>query len=629
MAALFTSSKFAATDASGNPLAGGFVHTYAAGTLTPKATYTTQAGDIANTNPVELDSTGRASIWLASGAYKFVVTDSTGSAAPDGTVDNITSPSLEVFADLANSTTAGKGFSLVAITRTAAEVSAGVTISRPEFPPGDVRRYGAVGDWNGSTGTDDKAAIAAAFAVVQAAGSGVVDFGSLRYRMVPADGATVAALSSCRGVEIRGAGAEIAIDRTFTGSVSVTVFELTACTGVAFGDFVATCTSVQPFGEKTTRGPVWAKFKQGTIGVTAGSLKITGFKTGYSPERTSSDPASYISRNLSLGTINAYRCGYPINTASSGEGLSATIYSRECGRSFFPQGSVSGEVWVNSTDHEGSADVLIASDQGAGANGLRLHYTNTQSTVADNSRDCVRVEHQDGDVAASVHRELDVHLNIQTSAASWLGFGFAVGKRTAADAADTVDRGHTLQGVRVHGLILAGSSNQRSIGFCNVGTWGAGENVQGIDFSQLRIDGTSQPSINLASLKDRCTIDGLVSGAQVNITGNTTGIVAVTSSHASAWSYTGQVTFDGAYRGSAVFDPPSLAAGATQQTTVTVTGAAVGDSAAASFSVANAGIVWLAEVTGVDTVTVTQWNRSGSPVDLVSGTLRCSVSPRI
>lgn len=102
MAALFTGSKFSATDANGNPLAAGYVYTYAAGTLTPKATYTTQAGDIANANPVRLDSTGRANIWLGSGAYKFVVTDSTGAAAPDGTVDNISSPDL--------SAAAGAGF---------------------------------------------------------------------------------------------------------------------------------------------------------------------------------------------------------------------------------------------------------------------------------------------------------------------------------------------------------------------------------------------------------------------------------------------------------------------------------------------------------------------------------------
>lgn len=109
MAASFTSSKFSATDASGNPLAGGLVYSYSAGTLTPKATYTTQAGNVANANPVVLDSTGRADIWLGSGTYKFVVTDSAGAPAPDGTVDNVSA-----VADLA-STASGEGASLIGI----------------------------------------------------------------------------------------------------------------------------------------------------------------------------------------------------------------------------------------------------------------------------------------------------------------------------------------------------------------------------------------------------------------------------------------------------------------------------------------------------------------------------------
>ena len=38
----------------GEPLSGGFIYTYQAGTTTPLATYTTSAGTIANTNPIVL-----------------------------------------------------------------------------------------------------------------------------------------------------------------------------------------------------------------------------------------------------------------------------------------------------------------------------------------------------------------------------------------------------------------------------------------------------------------------------------------------------------------------------------------------------------------------------------------------
>lgn len=74
----------------GQPLAGGLLYTYAAGTTAPAATYTSSAGNIANTNPIVLDAYGRVpnEIWLTVGsAYKFVLQDS--SAVQIGTWDNI------------------------------------------------------------------------------------------------------------------------------------------------------------------------------------------------------------------------------------------------------------------------------------------------------------------------------------------------------------------------------------------------------------------------------------------------------------------------------------------------------------------------------------------------------------
>lgn len=64
-------------DNNGIPLAGGKLYTYAAGTTTPQASYTTSAGNVAHTNPIVLDSAGRVpsgEIWLnESVAYKFVL----------------------------------------------------------------------------------------------------------------------------------------------------------------------------------------------------------------------------------------------------------------------------------------------------------------------------------------------------------------------------------------------------------------------------------------------------------------------------------------------------------------------------------------------------------------------------
>jgi hypothetical protein len=63
-------------DNNGNPLSGGLIYTYAAGTTTEVATYTSSSGGTANANPIVLDSAGRtpAQIWLTEGSsYKFVL----------------------------------------------------------------------------------------------------------------------------------------------------------------------------------------------------------------------------------------------------------------------------------------------------------------------------------------------------------------------------------------------------------------------------------------------------------------------------------------------------------------------------------------------------------------------------
>jgi hypothetical protein len=74
-------------DLNGAPLSGGKLYTYAAGTTTPLASYTDFTGNIANTNPIILDSRGEANVWLSGDVYKFALYDSTNVLI--WTVDNI------------------------------------------------------------------------------------------------------------------------------------------------------------------------------------------------------------------------------------------------------------------------------------------------------------------------------------------------------------------------------------------------------------------------------------------------------------------------------------------------------------------------------------------------------------
>ena len=79
-------------DDNGTPLVGGKLYSYASGTTTLLATYTTSAGTVANTNPIILNAGGRTSneIWQTTGVLlKFVLYTATDELI--GTYDGIPS----------------------------------------------------------------------------------------------------------------------------------------------------------------------------------------------------------------------------------------------------------------------------------------------------------------------------------------------------------------------------------------------------------------------------------------------------------------------------------------------------------------------------------------------------------
>lgn len=84
----------------------------------------------------------------------------------------------------------------------------------------------------------------------------------------------------------------------------------------------------------------------------------------------------------------------------------------------------------------------------------------------------------------------------------------------------------------------------------------------------------------------------------------------------------------GGLNGSATFNAGSLLDGAGETTTVTVTGAALGDFALASLGVDLQGITVTAYVSAANTVTVRLQNESGGTLDLASTTLAVRVIPK-
>lgn len=155
-------------DANGDPLPGGKVFTYAAGTTTPLATYTTSVGNVANTNPVILDSGGFAApgIWLSPAAYKIVLKDQND--VTQWTVDNLYDWGQLLKTNLATPGTS-TGAAMVAF-RPLAGADTTVQAALRSLVPTTVTSYGALCDG----ATDDTTAIQAAITAAAGAGSQVV-----------------------------------------------------------------------------------------------------------------------------------------------------------------------------------------------------------------------------------------------------------------------------------------------------------------------------------------------------------------------------------------------------------------------------------------------------------------------
>ena len=77
-------------DDNGNPLVGGKLYAYAAGTTTPLDTYTDFGGGTPNANPVILDARGEADVWLGTSSYYMELKDSTGALI--WSVDDLAAP---------------------------------------------------------------------------------------------------------------------------------------------------------------------------------------------------------------------------------------------------------------------------------------------------------------------------------------------------------------------------------------------------------------------------------------------------------------------------------------------------------------------------------------------------------
>jgi len=243
-------------DNNGVPLSGGLIYTYQSGSTTPLATYTTNIGNVANSNPIVLDTSGRVpnEVWLTVGfGYKFVIQTSTGTQIQS--LDNIPSSQVPPIINDASSVSYEEGYTITAgsfivgqtyqiltvgttnfttigatsntigVVFTATGVGSGTgtayltrTVQNKLQEMVSIKDFGAVGDGS----TDDTAAIQAA--INASSGSSLyIPPASSYYKIT-------SALNGISNIVIIGSGAIGTIRNTTTGTSSdINVFQFTNC----------------------------------------------------------------------------------------------------------------------------------------------------------------------------------------------------------------------------------------------------------------------------------------------------------------------------------------------------------------------------------------------------------------
>lgn len=106
-----------------------------------------------------------------------------------------------------------------------------------------------------------------------------------------------------------------------------------------------------------------------------------------------------------------------------------------------------------------------------------------------------------------------------------------------------------------------------------------------------------------------------------NIKAVTTALTALTAAFTSFLN-----TYPAPLTGSATWDPPSIAAGGESSTTITVTGAALGNFVQVTFSNDLQALTLTGYVSSANTVTALLANNTAGSVDLASGTIKARVT---
>ena len=604
----------------GSTVAAGYkLYTYDSGTTTPKAVYSDQAGTVPHTNPIVLDANGRVTgqMFLGSGEYTFtlktdadVLVKTWNDVAGSGTANEAAAYDAALRADLASTSDAAKGAGMEGFGATQ-PYNAGTHGEHSQM----AGRLATDSPWlaDDSGGSDSKAAIQAHTDYMNTIGSSTSTVQTAR---LPS-GSYV--LSS--GLSTRSAGGQSGFKGD--GVYSTKLKPSSDFTALAIA------TSVQNSGGFYVGWPNTAPTSS-RIGVEladavnqVAQCEVSDIRVDYAYRGFVAKPTNqtiYLTKLKNLYAFRAQDWGFRLDSANGSTTLIGEQLYARCDYG----GTVSGKgLYINNfTDVELRTTAVdqalndwaviqnanVATLQNFATESCKISTPGASGVTLNNDRNVI-----------NGFKDLSNTYDVGAGSANVLYMGGSAKSLSITGYSEqysTVVAGTTkykaaLNAATSHLFVQDDSIKPTEV---NLNGW----------FANGVFEGNRLTQANLAPNYAGGWFKGQRVSMGAPVAGGSEGFVCTdetASAGVGTWVEFGNLKL----QGSTTWDAPSVASGAQTTTTVTVTGAALGDLCLVSFSLDLQGMQLTAYVSSANTATVVLRNGTAGSIDLASGTLRVRV----